>query len=85
MSIYLGKIVALFVLPLGWVLLAGVVALGLLAAKRRRADAALEGVAPSTCVDRVSGVTQHGTDLSYTSSVLVIEGTIPWPKKPFSQ
>ena len=37
MSIYLGKIVALFALPLGWVLLAGVVALGLLAAKRRRA------------------------------------------------
>ena len=36
MSIYLGKIVALFALPLGWVLLAGVVALGLLAAKRRR-------------------------------------------------
>lgn len=37
MSIYLGKIVALFALPLGWVLLASVVALGLLAAQRRRA------------------------------------------------
>ena len=37
MSIYLDKIVALFALPLGWVLLAGVVALGLLAAQRRRA------------------------------------------------
>ena len=37
MSVYLGKIVALFVLPLGWVFLAGVAALGLLAAKRRRA------------------------------------------------
>ena len=37
MSIYLDKIVALFALPLGWVLLAGVVAGGLLAAKRRRA------------------------------------------------
>ena len=36
MSVYLGKIVALLVLPVGWVLLAGVVALGLLAAQRRR-------------------------------------------------
>ena len=37
MSIYVGKIVAYFALPLGWVLLAGMVALGLLAAHRQRA------------------------------------------------
>lgn len=37
MSIYQGKLVALLALPLGWVLLAGLVALGLLATNRRRA------------------------------------------------